>query len=110
MKSNKCYVPLDIQLHSDFFSGFGKKEFSRAIIGIIAGLIISLIINMFINQTIVLIVMIAVFISISFSLNVRDRITNFSFIDEIINIIRVMKMQKYYPYKYLEEFDLNSKS
>lgn len=105
MEENKCYVPMDISLTSDFFTGFGKKELMRTLLGIAIGLGISFIIYCISRQAITVVVSVAVFMTISVSLNIRDRVTNFSFVDEIMNIIRFQKMQKYYSYKYLPEWD-----
>lgn len=107
MNENKCYVPMDISLTSDFFTGFGKKELMRTLFGIAIGLGVSFLIYCISRQSITAVVSVAVFITVSVSLNIRDRITNFSFIDEIVNVIRFKNMQKYYSYKYLPEWDFD---
>ncbi len=109
MEENKCYIPLDIQISSEFYSGFGKKELFRSLIGSVIGLAFSSLCYLIFQSTIGMIVMIMIFIACSFSINIRDRSTNLSFVDEIGNVLRFIKVQKYYSWQYLNEwkFDIS---
>jgi len=103
----KCYVPLDIKTQAEFFSGFGKKELGISLIGSFIFLVISLIIYVVTKNTMLTVVVLASSIVVCFVINIRDEITNFSSMDGIKNVIRYMRLQKVYFYKYLDEWELN---
>lgn len=89
----------------EIFDGFGKEElFKSAVTTIIAGLM-DIVFYLITKNIAVSIVTILASIAGSVMAFTKDR-TNMSVADQICNMIRFSKMQKQYPYKYIDEWSV----
>ena len=99
------YIPLGLKVKPEIFDGFGKEElFKSAVTTIIAG-ILDIGFYLVTKNVAVSVVMILASIAGSVMAFTKDQ-TNLSVADQICNIVRVSKMQKYYPYNYLDEWSV----
>jgi len=100
---NELYIPIGLKDRYELWTGFGKEELVKAlVINVVLG--ITNIIIYFINRNIPFnIVFLLVSISGAIMMLTKDT-TNLSVVDQLENMIRFSKSQKYYPYEYLDEF------
>jgi len=97
------YIPLGLKVKPEIFDGFGKEElFKSAMTTIIAG-VLDAGFFMVTKNVAVSVVMILAAIAGSVMAFTKDR-TNLSVADQIQNMVRFSRMQKQYPYKYLDEW------
>ena len=98
------YIPLGLKVRNEIFDGFGKEELFQSIIfSIIAGVFDMLIFMLTKNVSIcVVTILVAIFGSVM--MLTKDK-TNLSVFDQLRNMIRFIRMQKKYPYKYYDEWE-----
>lgn len=102
---NTLYIPMGLKVKPEIFDGFGKEElFKSTITTIIAGLL-DLVFYLATKNVAVSVVMILTAIAGSVMAFTKDK-TNLSVADQICNMARFSKMQKVYPYKYLDEWSV----
>jgi len=102
------YIPSGLKPNPEIFDGFGKEElFKSAITTIIVGAI-DIVFYLLTKNVAVSIVIILSAIAGSVMAFTKDK-TNLSVADQIWNMIRYSKMQKQYPYKYLDEWEVSRK-
>jgi hypothetical protein len=102
-EKDTLYIPLGLKVKSEIFDGFGKEElFKSATITIIAG-VLDAIFYLATKNVAVSIVTILASIAGSVMAFTKDK-TNLSVADQIQNMVRFSRMQKQYPYKYLDEW------
>ncbi|SHH69230.1 hypothetical protein [Desulfosporosinus lacus] len=97
------YIPLGVKTEAEFFPGFGKKQMVQAAIGsLFFGLVAFLIwlVNGSVSCTVVTILS---GIAGSVMMTAKDS-TNLSVVDQCVNMFRFVRGQKYYPYRYGEEW------
>ncbi len=101
--SNLLYIPLGLKERNELWDGFGKEEAIKALIfNIITGIIDALI-YLSTKNLIFSVVFILVSVGGSIMMLTKDT-TNLSVVDQIRNMLRFAKSQKYYPYKYRDEW------
>ena len=103
-EKDTLYIPMGLKVKPEIFDGFGKEElFKSAGITIIAGLL-DIVFYLVTKNVAVSVVMILASIAGSVMAFTKDK-TN-SVADQICNMVRFSKMQKQYPYKYLDEWSV----
>lgn len=102
-EKDTLYIPLGLKERNEFWDGFGKDEFIKALIFITFTGVIDIFIYIFKRNIIFSVVFILVSIGGSLAMLTKD-ITNLSAVDQIENMIRFSKSQKYYPYRQLDEW------
>ena len=101
--SNSLYIPLGLKERNELWDGFGKEEAIKALIfNIITGIVDALI-YLSTKNLIFCVVFILVSVGGSIMMLTKDT-TNLSVVDQIRNMLRFAKSQKYYPYKYRDEW------
>ncbi len=101
--SNSLYIPLGLKEKNELWDGFGKEEAIKALIfNIITGIVDALI-YFSTKNLIFCVVFILVSVGGSIMMLTKDT-TNLSVVDQIRNMLRFAKSQKYYPYKYRDEW------
>lgn len=104
-EKDTLYIPLGLKVKSEIFDGFGKEElYKSAITTIIAGLL-DFAFYLITKKVAVSVVMILTALAGSVMAFTKDK-TNLSVADQICNMARFSKMQKFYPYKYLDEWSV----
>ncbi len=97
------YIPIGLKVKPEIFNGFGKEElFKSAITTIIAGAA-DLVFYLVSKNVAVSVVIMLSAIAGSVMAFTKDQ-TNLSVADQICNMVRFSRMQKQYPYKYLDEW------
>jgi len=101
--SNSLYIPLGLKEKNELWDGFGKEEAIKALIFNIFTGIIDALIYFSTKNLIFCVVFILVSVGGSIMMLTKDT-TNLSVVDQIRNMLRFAKSQKYYPYKYRNEW------
>lgn len=85
----KLYIPLGVKPEAELFTGFGKKQLFQSIVGsLVMGGIAALA---------------GIFGSVM--MTTKDQ-SNLSVVDQVQNLIRFLRGQKIYPYRYGDEWGL----
>lgn len=101
--TNSLYIPLGLKEKNELWDGFGKEEAIKALIFNIFTGIIDALIYFSTKNLIFCVVFILVSVGGSIMMLTKDT-TNLSVVDQIRNMLRFAKFQKYYPYKYRDEW------
>jgi len=102
-KKNPLYIPQGLKTRVEIFDGFGKEELFKTIIVTIVIGILDIMYYLIFKNTVVSIVTILVAIAGSVMMLTKDR-SNISVVDQVGFMIRFARSQKYYPYKYQDEW------
>ena len=85
----KLYIPLGVKPEAELFTGFGKKQLFQSIVGsLVMGGIAAL-----------------AWLFGSVMMTTKDQ-SNLSVVDQVQNLIRFLRRQKIYPYRYGDEWGL----
>ena len=102
-KKNPLYIPQGLKTRVEIFDGFGKEELFKTIIVTIVVGMLDILYYLIFKNTVVSTVAILVAIAGSVMMLTKDR-SNISVVDQVGFMIRFARSQKYYPYKYQEEW------
>lgn len=102
-EKDTLYIPSGLKVKPEIFDGFGREELYKAIITTIIAVVIDLVFYLITKNVAVSIVLVLSAIAGSFMAYTKDK-TNMSVADQICNMVRFSRMQKFYPYKYLDEW------
>ena len=97
------YKRQGLKTRVEIFDGFGKEELFKTIIVTIVVGILDIMYYLIFKNTVVSIVTILVAIAGSVMMLTKDR-SNISVVDQVGFMIRFARSQKYYPYKYQDEW------
>lgn len=98
------YIPLGVKTEAEFFPGFGKKQMFQAAIGSMFFGLVAFLIWLISGSVSGTVVTVLAGIAGSVMMTAKDT-TNLSVVDQCANMVRFMKSQKYYPYRYGEEWE-----
>ncbi|WP_430885119.1 hypothetical protein [Fusibacter sp. JL216-2] len=102
-KKNPLYIPQGLKTRVEIFDGFGKEELFKTIIVTIVVGILDILYYLIFKNTVVSIVTILVAIAGSVMMLTKDH-TNISVVDQVGFMVRFARSQKFYPYKYQDEW------
>ncbi|MCF8019054.1 hypothetical protein JR334_11905 [Clostridia bacterium] len=102
-KKNPLYIPQGLKTRVEIFDGFGKEELFKTIMVTIVVGILDIMYYLIFKNTVVSIVAILVAIAGSVMMLTKDH-TNISVVDQVGFMVRFARSQKYYPYKYQDEW------
>jgi hypothetical protein len=102
-KKNPLYIPQGLKTRVEIFDGFGKEELLKTIMVTIVVGILDIMYYLIFKNTVVSIVTILVAIAGSVMMLTKDH-TNISVVDQVGFMVRFARSQKYYPYKYQDEW------
>lgn len=102
-EKDTLYIPLGLKVKPDIFDGFGKEELFKSIVTTIIAALLDVAFYLVSRNVAVSVVIILASIAGSVMAFTKDK-TNLSVADQIRNMIRFSRMQKFYPYKYLDEW------
>lgn len=109
MNDNKhLYMPQGIVENAEIFSGFGKEELTKTILVSIIGIVIA--IFLWVITAKVTASVIVVFIAIALSMGLFTKANNISIWTKLCGILKYFKSQKFYPFRYLDEWSGNNES
>lgn len=92
------YIPIGINTRMDYFTGFGKKELSQAMVGIVIGVLLAILSYILTNQALPVVVIMIFAIGGSVLMTTKNSL-NISAIDYINNAIKFSNERKTYQYK-----------
>ena len=92
----KLYIPLGVKPEAELFTGFGKKQLFQSIVG-------SLVMGGIAALATVILALAGIFGSVM--MTTKDQ-SNLSVVDQVQNLIRFLRGQKIYPYRYGDEWGL----
>ena len=101
----KLYIPMGVKTETEMFPGFGKREFLQSIVGSIGIGSVGFVILLISHNVTPAIICILTGIAGSVMMTTKDQ-TNLSVVDQVRNMVRFMRSQKYYPYAYGDEWRL----
>lgn len=102
---DKLYIPMGVKPETELFSGFGKKQLMQSIIGSLGAALIAAVIWLISGNVTTTVITVLSGIIGSVMMTTKDQ-TNLSVVDQLQNMIRFAKSQKYYPYRYGDEWGL----
>lgn len=97
------YIPQGIKDNTEIFNGFGKKELGQTVIFGGVGILISVLIYSFTRNLAMCMVMILICFAVGGGLFIKS--TNMSLFEWGMGVLEFIKGQKYYPYRYLSEWE-----
>lgn len=102
----KLYIPLGVKPEAELFAGFGKKQLFQSMVGsLVTGGIATMIWVITANvTTTVILVLTGIFGSVM--MTTKDQ-SNLSVVDQIQNLLRFLRGQKNYPYRYGDEWGID---
>ena len=98
----KLYIPLGVKPEAELFTGFGKKQLFQALIGSLAMGGVAALVWLF-TANVTTTVVAGIFGSVM--MTTKDQ-SNLSVVDQVQNLVRFLRGQKIYPYRYGDEWGL----
>ena len=95
----KLYIPLGVKPEAELFTGFGKKQLFQSIVGSLVMGGIAALAWLFTGN----VALAGIFGSVM--MTTKDQ-SNLSVVDQVQNLIRFLRGQKIYPYRYGDEWGL----
>ncbi len=96
---------MGVKPENEIFPGFGKKQLLQSIVGSTIVGVVSLFIWIISRNISITMVLLLAGIFGSVMMTTKDQ-SNLSVVDQVVNIIKYMKSQKYYPYRYGDEWGI----
>ena len=104
-KKNALYIPQGLKTRVEIFDGYGKEELMKTLLVTTLVGVLDVFYYLIFRNTVVSVVMILVAIAGSVMMLTKDH-TNISVVDQVGFMIRFVRSQKIYPYKYQDEWRL----
>ena len=101
----KLYIPLGVKPEAELFTGFGKKQLFQALIGSLAMGGVAALVWLFTANVTTTVVLALAGIFGSVMMTTKDQ-SNLSVVDQVQNLVRFLRGQKIYPYRYGDEWGL----
>lgn len=98
------YIPLGVKTEAEFFNGFGKRQMIQAAIGSAFFGLIAFIIWMVSGNVSGTVITVLAGIAGSVMMTAKDQ-SNLSVVDQCANMVRFMRSQKVYHYRYNFEWE-----
>ena len=105
----KLYIPLGVKPEAELFTGFGKKQLFQSIVGSLVMGGIAALAWLFTGNVTTTVILALAGIFGSVMMTTKDQ-SNLSVVDQVQNLIRFLRGQKIYPYRYGDEWGLESVS
>jgi len=99
----KLYIPMGVKPEAEIFSGFGRKQLVQAVIGSLGAGVVAAIIWFVSGSVTSTVITVLAGIAGSVMMTTKDQ-SNLSVVDQLQNMFRFYKSQKYYPYRYGDEW------
>ena len=105
MEDEKLYIPMGVKAEAEFFPGFGKKQLLQSVIGSLGTGVVSAFVGILSQSVTFTVIGVLTGIVGSVMMTSKDQ-TNQSVVDQVQNLVRFSKSQKFYPYRYGDEWRL----
>lgn len=100
---DKLYIPMGVKPEAEFFPDFGKKQIVQAAVGSLGAGAAAFVIWLLSGSVTATVITVLAGIAGSVMMTAKDQ-SNLSVIDQLQNMIRFRKGQKYYLYRYDDEW------
>ncbi|TYA14765.1 hypothetical protein FRY98_03555 [Paenibacillus faecis] len=107
-QDQSLYIPLGVKPEAEWFPGFGQHQLGQTAIGTLAALAIALFIWLTGGNVPLTVVTFLIGVSASVMMTTKDR-HNLSVLDQITFMIRFAKAQKFYPYRGLSDWQMETR-
>lgn len=107
-QDQSLYIPLGVKPEAEWFPGFGRRQLGQASIGTLVAFTIALFVWLMGGSVPLTVVTFLIGVSASVMMTTKDR-HNLSVLDQIVFMIRFAKAQKFYPYRGLSDWQLETK-
>lgn len=101
----KLYIPLGVKPEAELFTGFGKKQLFQSIVGSLVMGGIAALAWLFTGNVTTTVILALAGIFGAVMMTTKDQ-SNLSVVDQVQNLIRFLRGQKIYPYRYGDEWGL----
>ena len=101
----KLYIPLGVKPEAKLFTGLGKKQLFQSIVGSLVMGGIAALAWLFTGNVTTTVILALAGIFGSVMMTTKDQ-SNLSVLDQVQNLIRFLRGQKIYPYRYGAEWGL----
>lgn len=101
----KLYIPLGVKPEAELFTGFGKKQLLQSIVGSLGMGGVAALVWLFTGNVTTTVVIVLAGIFGSVMMTTKDQL-NLSVVDQVQNLVRFLRGQKVYPYRYGDEWGL----
>ena len=101
----KHYIPLGVKPEADLFTCVGKKQLFQSIVGSLVMGGIAALAWLFTGNVTTTVILALAGIFGSVMMTTKDQ-SNLSVVDQVQNLIRFLRGQKIYPYRYGDEWGL----
>lgn len=104
--SESLSIPSGLKTHTELFDGYGKDELGGTVIASIIGGLVDVLIYLLTGSTPFCIIFILLVVAGSIMMLMKDGSMNLSVMDQLRFMLRFCKCCKYYPYRYLDEWNI----
>ena len=101
----KLYIPLGVKPEAELFTDFRKKQLFQSIVGSLVMGGIAALAWLFTGNVTTTVILALAGIFGSVMMTTKDQ-SNLSVVDQVQNLIRFLRGQKIYPYRYGDEWGL----
>lgn len=106
MEDEKLYIPMGVKAEVEIFPGFGKKQLWQSVVGSLCMGFVSAFVWLLSQSVTFTVIGVLSGIVGSVMMTTKDQ-TNLSVVDQLQNMVRFAKSQKFYPYCYGDEWRLD---
>lgn len=99
------YIPMGVKTEAEYFPGFGKRQLFQAAIGSIFFGLVAFLVWLLSRSVSGTVVTVLTGIAGSVMMTAKDQ-SNLSVLDQVRNMLRFARSQKFYPYRYGEEWEV----
>ena len=103
---NGLYIPSGLKTNTEIFDGYGKAELMGTILATAISGAVAIGINLIVKSIPLCIIFVLTVMAGSVMMLVKDGNMNLSMLDQLRYMVRFWKCRKFYPYRYLDEWNL----
>lgn len=99
----KLYIPMGVKPETELFPGFGKKQLFQSAVGSLGAGALAAVIWFVSGSVTATVITVLAGIFGSVMMTTKDQ-SNLSVVDQVQNMLRFLRGQKIYPYRYGDEW------
>lgn len=103
---NSLYIPSGLKTKTEIFDGYGKAELMGTILATAVSGAVATGINLIVKSIPICIIFVLTVMAGSVMMLMKDGNMNLSVLDQLRCMVRFWKCRKFYPYRYLDEWNL----
>ena len=103
MDELKLYIPMGVKPETELFNGFGRTQLFQSVIGSLAVGAVAAVVWFLSGNVTATVILVLSGIFGSVMMTTKDQ-SNLSVVDQVQNLVRFLRSQKVYPYRYGDEW------